>query len=256
MRGVQDFIVNGAEPFSLHLSPRKCELICFRCPGTIGGNSLPGVSVGDRVLPWKQSVVCLGGRIAEDGGTLVAVKHRICCTGAMIERLDRRVFSRRNVDTGLNGHFVDSAVFASLLCGLERCAFGPRDQRCLDGFFLGLARRVLHLPFDYHLSYVGAEQSLGVTRPSTRLRRERLRWTGHMLRSEDTVLYEALIFIPHGGARGRGGPRRRYYDTIGADLVGRNVILDHRGQEQFWAELALGASDRQAWNNTVVNGER
>ena len=36
----------------------------------------------------------------------------------------------------------------------------------------------------------------------------------------------------------------------------RNVILDHRGQEQFWAKLALRASDRQAWNKTVVNGER
>ena len=101
-----------------------------------------------------------------------------------------------------------------------------------------------------------AEQSLGVTRPSTRLRRERLRWTGHMLRSEDTVLYEALIFIPDGGARGCGRPRRRYYDTIKADLAERNVILDHRGQEQFWAKLALRASDRQAWNKTVVNGER
>ena len=165
--------------------------------------------------------------------TLVAVKHRICCAETVIKRLDKRVFRRRNIDAKLKGHFTDSAVFASLLYGLEHCAFGPRDQRCLDCFFLGLAKRVLHLPFDYHLSYVEAEQSLGVTRPSTRLRRERLRWTGHMLRSEDTVLYEALIFIPDGGARGRGRQRRRYYDTIKADLAERNVILDHRGQEQF-----------------------
>ena len=213
----------------------------------------PRVSVGDRVLPWTQSVVYLGSRIAEDGNTLVAVKHRICCAETVIKRLNKRVFSRRNIDAKLKGHFIDPAVFASLLYGLEHCAFGPRDQRCLDGFFLGLAKRVLHLPFDYHLSYVEAEQSLGVTRP-TRLRRERLRWTGHMLRSEDTVLYEALIFIPDGGARGRGRPRRRYYDTIKADLAERNVILDHRGQEQFWATLALRASDRQA--KTVVNGER
>ena len=256
MQSMLDFIVNNAEPFGLRLSPKKCELICFHCPGTINRNNLPRVSVGDRVLPWKQSVVYLGSRIAEDGNTLVAVKHRICCAETVIKRLDKRVFSRRNIDAKLKGHFIDSAVFASLLYGLEHCAFGPRDQRCLDGFFLGLAKRVLHLPFDYHLSYVEAEQSLGVTRPSTRLRRERLRWTGHMLRSEDTVLYEALIFIPDGGARGRGRPRRRYYDTIKADLAERNVILDHRGQEQFWAKLALRASDRQAWNKTVVNGER
>ena len=79
MQSMLDFIVNNAEPFGLRLSPKKCELICFHCPGTINRNNLPRVSVGDRVLPWKQSVVYLGSRIAEDGNTLVAVKHRICC---------------------------------------------------------------------------------------------------------------------------------------------------------------------------------
>ena len=52
---------------------------------------------------------------------------------------------------------------------------------------LGLAKRVLHLPFDYHLFYVEAEQSLGVTRLSARLRRERLRWNGHMLYAVRTL---------------------------------------------------------------------
>ena len=40
-----------------------------------------------------------------------------------------------------------------------------------------------------------AERSLGVTRPSTRLQRERLRWTGHMLRSEDTVLFHSDVLF-------------------------------------------------------------
>ena len=104
MQSMLDFIVNNAEPFGLRLSPKKCELICFHCPGTINRNNLPRVSVGDRVLPWKQSVVYLGSRIAEDGNTLVAVKHRICCAETVIKRLDKRVFSRRNIDAKLKGH--------------------------------------------------------------------------------------------------------------------------------------------------------
>ena len=103
MQSMLDFIVNNAEPFGLRLSPKKCELICFHCPGTINRNNLPRVSVGDRVLPWKQSVVYLGSRIAEDGNTLVAVKHRICCAETVIKRLDKRVFSRRNIDAKLKG---------------------------------------------------------------------------------------------------------------------------------------------------------
>ena len=198
----------------------------------------------------------LGSRIAEDGNTLSAVKHRICCAESVVKRLDTRVFSRRTIDPKLKGHFIESAVFASLLYGLEHCAFGPRERRCLDGFFLRLAKRVMHMPFDYHLSYTAAEERLGIARPSLRLARERLRWTGHVLRSEDTVLYEALVFIPEGGARGRGRPRRRYYDTIKDDLADRNITIEHRGQHQFWPELVVRAADRQAWGQTVVNGGR
>ena len=54
---------------------------------------------------------------------------------------------------------MDITVFSSLLYGLEHCAAGIRDIRCLNGFFLRLAKRVLHLEFDYHLSYDEAEEN-------------------------------------------------------------------------------------------------
>ena len=58
-----------------------------------------------------------------------------------------------------------------------------------------------------HLSYEEAEEKLGIKRLSVRLSQERHRRAGHMLRSEDDVLWEALEFIPDGGTRGRGRPR-------------------------------------------------
>ena len=152
------------------------------------------------------------------------------------------------------GHSINSTVFSSLLYGLEHCSVGIRDRRCLDGFFLRLAKRVMHLRFDYHLSYAEAEEQLGVSRPSSRLASERLRWVGHALRSDDSVLREVLDFIPTGGARGRGRPRRRYFDTIRADLEERNVIIASRKQDRFWAELAVIAADRKEWRSIVVEG--
>jgi hypothetical protein len=251
-----DFIIENAAPFGLQLSPAKCELICFHRPGTVNKNDLPQVLIGGKALAWKSSIVYLGSRIAEDGNTLTAVKHRICCAETVVKHLNPRVFCRRTIDAKLKGHFIDSAVFASLLYGLEHCAFGVRERRCLDGFFLRLAKRIMHLRFDHHLSYVEAEERLGITRPSLCLDRERLRWTGHMLRSEDTVLYEALVFTPAGGARGRSRPRRRYYDTIKADLMERGIAIEHRTQDQFWTNLAARAADCHSWDADVVKGGR
>ena len=256
LQDMLDFIVTNAAPFGLRLSPAKCELICFHRPGTVDKTLLPEVQVGDKVLPWRSSVVYLGSRIAEDGNTMSAIKHRICCAETVVSRLNTRVFGRKSVSNKLKGHFIESAVFASLLYGLEQCSIGTRDQRCLDGYFLRLAKRVMRLRHDHHLSYVEAEKQLGVQRPSFRLASERLRWVGHVLRSEESVLREVLAFIPDGGARGRGRPRRRYFDTIKSDIAHRNIDIASKEQQRFWDELATIAVDRQQWRSRVVKGGR
>ena len=110
------------------------------------------MTVRDKVLKWKVSVIYLDSCFSEHGSTLVAVKHRICCTETVVKRLDERVFQRRGVNSLLNGHFIDIAVFASLLYGLEHCAIQVQYRRYFDGFYLRLAKRVLHLRYDYHLS--------------------------------------------------------------------------------------------------------
>lgn len=256
LQDMLNFIVENAAPFGLKLSPAKCELICFHRIGSIDKTLLPRIQVAGKTLSWKSSVVYLGSRIAEDGNTLAAIKHRICCAESVVKRLNDRVFARKSVGNKLKGHFINSAVFSSLLYGLEHCSVGIRDRRCLDGFFLRLAKRVMHLRFDFHLSYAEAEEQLGVRRPSSRLASERLRWVGHALRSDDSVLREVLDFIPTGGARGRGRPRRRYFDTIKADLEERNITITSRRQDRFWAELAVIAADRKEWRSTVVEGGR
>ena len=173
-----------------------------------------------------------------------------------MKRLNDRVLLRSTVNNKLKGHFIDSAVFSSLLYGLEQCLFGPRDRSCLDGYFLRLAKRVMKFRFDHHLSYTEAEEQLGVKRPSIRLRCERLRWVGHVLRSEDSVLREVLEFVPAGGARGRGRPRRRYFDTIKLDIAETDIVIANKEQNRFWDELATVAADRCRWRSSVVEGGR
>ena len=143
-------------------------------------------------------------------------------------------------------------MFASLLYGLQYCSFGKREQRCIDGYYLRLAKRVLKLQFDHHLSYNTAAERLCVVQPSIKLQQERLRWLGHALRSPDTVLEEVLHFIPEGGKRGRGRPKRRLFDTVKADLLAKDINIDTRNQKSFWSELKLRAADRIGWRKEIV----
>ena len=254
--GLQDmlnYLSDTALPLGLRLAPQKCELICFHRKGTIDKNTLPQIKLGEHIVPWKSSVVYLGSRFEEHGSTLAAVKHRVCCAESVVKRLGPRVFRRKAVGGHLKGRFVSSAVFASLLYGLQYCAFGKRDQRSIDGYYLRLVKRILHLPHDFHLSYVEAENRTGVRRPSLRLAEERLRWTGHALRSDDQILSEVLSFVPEGGQRGRGRPRLRFYDTVKADLKSRDIFIDAKRQEDFWPIVAARAADRVNWRTAVVD---
>ena len=114
-------------------------------------------------------------------------------------------------------------------------------------------KRVCFLSHDYHLLYEDAEQRVGVDRPSHRLARERLRWIGHVLRSDERVLYEVLLFVPEGGQRGRGRPRLRFYDTVKSDLRARDITINARVQSDFWDALAVRAAERLSWRKEVVN---
>ena len=145
MQGMLDFLISSATPFGLGLSPDKCKLICFHRPGNVN-KTLPSiVTFGDKVLKWKTSVIYLGNCFSEHGVTLVAVKHRISCAKTVVKCLNERVFQHRGVDSLLKGHFIDIAVFSSLLSGLVHCTVRVQDRRCIDGSFLRLAKRVLHL---------------------------------------------------------------------------------------------------------------
>ena len=125
----------------------------------------------------------------------------------------------------MKGRFIASAVLASLLYGLKYCAFGKRDLRCLDGFYLRLVKRVMHLPHDFHLSYAEAEARSGVHRPSLHLTKDRLRWTGHALRSDEKVLTEVLLFVPEGGRRVRGRPRLDFMIQLKRTLTPGALLL-------------------------------
>jgi hypothetical protein len=62
---------------------------------------------------------------------------------------------------------------------------------------------------------------------------------------------EEITFIPEGGARRRGRPRLRYYDTLKVDLAERNITLPARNQAKFWELLREKTADHISWHKTV-----
>ena len=62
----------------------------------------------------------------------------------------------------------------------------------------------MNLRYDSHHSHDETKENVSIERSSTRLMRKILSWTGHMLRSVDSVFYKSLPFVSSGGARAGG----------------------------------------------------
>jgi hypothetical protein len=58
----------------------------------------------------------------------------------------------------------------------------------------------------------------------TLLKRQRLRWAGHIVRTEEDNPVKKLIFQKHFGSRRKGRPKLRWIDVVEADLKSQGEI--------------------------------
>src|SRR5688572_32659764 len=78
------------------------------------------------------------------------------------------------------------------------------------------------------------------------LKTSRLRWLGHMHRSDyERFSKQALEWTPTGGKRKRGRPRKTWRNTVTQNLDGGGMT---------WEEAKGSAEDRVGWRNCVAQG--
>jgi hypothetical protein len=85
---------------------------------------------------------------------------------------------------------------------------------------------------------------LGIDSIDEAARKSRLRWYGQTLRMSNSRMPKKLLSSELEGSRGRGRPRRRFIDSVKADLEVRGLNL---------TEAGTLASNRREWG-TVVRG--
>ena len=79
----------------------------------------------------------------------------------------------------------------------------------------------------------------------TILMKYQLRWSGHVIRMEDSRIPKQLLFSElHSGKRSRGAPKKRFKDTLKASLKCFDVDPEN------WE---LQAQQRDSWRSTITN---
>ena len=138
-------------------------------------------------------------------------------------------------------------VLPTLLYSAETYTLYRRHFRKLSKVHLRHLRQILQISWKDHIPYVKVLRRANMSTIEATLTASQLRWTGHIIRMNDSRLPKAVFYGElTEGKRLRYGQRLRYKDVIKRHLKAIHITVDH------WETLA---KDRQQWRQAIHTGK-
>ncbi len=184
----------------------------------------------------------LGSTVSADGSQEREINRRLGLAAAAFYQLQPRVLGSRHVSLSAKIAIYQTVVLPTLLYGAaESWALTAVQLQRLEVFHTTCLRRMLGVRRPH-----AAPQPDGAGRPlmqvsnaelfertgqqpiSTRLRKSRLQWLGHLARMGDSRIAKQLLFaheVP-GARRGAGAPPATWISLARRDVSDKNMQLD------------------------------
>ena len=206
-----------------------------------------GIPLHGQVVENVSSFVYLGSVITPDVRSAGDVSRCLSLASRAFGSL-QDVFANRDLSLHVKRRLYNACVMTVLLYASEcRCPL-QGDLRRLDSFHHQCIRSILCVSrtqqweeriTNEQLREMWGDPSL----LSSRLRKRRLEWLGHVARMSDVRVPKQLLFGFLPSPRHACGPRRRWRDVISPDL--RHIGIEHLA----WYGIA---QDRSAWRVSAV----
>ena len=137
-------------------------------------------------------------------------------------------------------------MLPTLLYACETWIVYQRHARLLNHFHTKSLRKILNIKWQEKVPDTEILARSGLPSIHTILMQSQLRWAGHLVRMPDHRLPKRLFYGElTEGQRARGGPRKRYKDTLKTALKAFDI-----GHDSWEA----AASNRAHWRSTIWNG--
>ena len=218
---------------------------CPRCRGVPGVRPVDGrpfkeVEVGDCVLEAVDRFCNLGDMLSAGGGCMAAATARCrCAWGKFRENLP--LLTSKPVPFDLRGRLFSSNVRSSMLHGTETWPMTSaalhrlcRNNRVMIRWICGVK------PSD-NPSMDELHAKLGICNLAILVRERRLRWFGHVMRSNGEINRVRSRPVP--GRKGPGRPKKTWEECVKQDL-------------KVCGLSEAGTQDRLSWRSSVKNSRQ
>ena len=204
-----DRFTDHAKKFGLTISLKKTEVMFQPCPGETHHD--PSVTIDGTQLASVKNFCYLGSVMSHNGSLDEEVTQRISKASVAFGRLSNRLWKSHDVKLNTKINVYKAAVLSSLLYGCETWTTYRKHIRQLEAFHMRCLRRICNIRWQDRVTNTAVLEKCGVTSIEAYLIKSQLRWSGHIVRMDNTRIPKALFYGQLKGCnRPVGRPRLRY----------------------------------------------
>ena len=186
----------------------------------------------------------LGSVISGDGTLDKEINARICKASQALGRMRVRVLNQHSIRLSTKLKVYKAIVL--LLYGCETWTLYRRHLKQLEQFHMRCLRSILGIHWQDRVTNLEVLDRADSTSIEAMIIKAQLRWTGHVIRMQDTRMPKQLLYGELStGERNRGRPRKRYKDCVKAYTTPAGIPpkqLEARAQDRVdWRTLTRKA---------------
>ena len=198
--------------------------VCPRCQGTarpIDGRPITDTVVDRDNLDVENAFCYLGDMLSSGGGCDQAIKTRCSVAWGKFRKL-LPILSSKHIPLVVRGKVFSACVRSALLHGGETWAPNVSDLLRLRRNDRAMVRWICNSKLSDRSATNQLLKRLNIVEITECLRLCRLRWYGHVTRSNAYINKITSLVIP--GTRGRGRPRKTWSECVKKDLLIHNLM--------------------------------
>ena len=239
MQRSMDKLSAACDAFGLTISIKKTEVLHQPAQKTNQGNTnyaqeVPAITVNGQTLQTVKKFTYLGSTLTSDAQLDVEIQNRVAKASSSFGRLRNTVWDRKGLKLQTKLKVYRAVVLTSLLYACETWTTYARHERILNRFHINCLKKILHIKWEDKVPDTKVLERSGLTSIQTLLRKNKVRWVGHVTRMGDERIPKKLLYGQlKEGKRSVGRQKKRYKDTL------KESLKDFKIEPSSWEKKSL-----------------
>ena len=249
MQRTMDKLSEACDAFGLTISIKKTEVLHQPAPGSHTDNQEPPtIMVKGQALQTVNKFIYLGSALTSDTQLDAEISNRIAKACTSFGRLRAKVWERKGITLKTKLKVYKAVVMKSLLHACETWTTYVRHEKILNRFHINSLKKLLHITWKDKIPDTEILERTGLPCIQTELRKNRIRWAGHVTRMPDNRIPKQLLYCQlREGKRSVGRQKKRFKDSL------KDSLKDFNINPLSWESEA---KDRPTWRGLIRNGAK